>query len=57
MEPSLAFPILRPLSPSLQHPHPFLISRHALLPTQPLVEIVQEEADALVVVRVQFQRL
>jgi hypothetical protein len=34
-----------------------LISRYALLPTQPLIEAVQEEAEALVVVRVQFQPL
>ena len=33
----------------------FLLSGHALLPTQSLVDVVQEKADALVVVRVQFQ--
>jgi len=34
-----------------------LISRHTPLPAQPLVKVVQERADALVIVRVQFQRL
>jgi len=52
------FSHLRPfVFPLSQHPHPFLIPHYALLPTQPLVEVVQEKADALVVVRVQLQRL
>jgi len=42
-------------------PHSLLhneyVSRRTLLPAQPLVEVVQKETDALVIVRVQFQRL
>jgi hypothetical protein len=47
-------PFVFPLS---QHPRTVLIPRHAPLPTQPLVEVMQEEADALVVAWVQFQQL
>ena len=33
---------------------PFLVPRHTVLPTQALVEVAQEKANALVVIRVQF---
>jgi hypothetical protein len=46
-------PFVFPLS---QHPHMLLIPHQALLPTQALIDAVQEEADGLVVTRVQFQQ-